>query len=524
MSPVDTPSARRARRRVRERELGALPERPTVAGAFVPDRPVGAYDQIEVIRAAVAGAGVPDPRARDDAARFLVHLLTTAALDSDGSVPVPSKLIERRFRRLDWRALEEAGVVDVGPYDRVRRRCREFRPADDVRRAFYEAGPTARRVVQDGLYDVSTGRPTTRRTKSQRRTPSGNALPPLVRAAIDAVGEVPVDVHAIERHLGRLRVRSDEAEPGPARATAEGRYLNDLRCHHAVLTQGARPLDPTEPGGLWAYRPAYRPQRFGRVSQIGGGLQSCSTAMKGVAYPDVHPVDGTPIGNLDLRASQASLLVVLLEEAGVDPAWLRAYVSDPDAKRAAAAYVGVPVATWKECLYALLMGALVATLRQVRWSRGRVAQAIRGAAPPGEFAATYARFLDYTEGLRAVLARWHRWLVGVYVPENARPNNADGKRYVTNECGAKVAVEDLAEGGKPWRLKARLAASLLQGREAALVHTLAASSREHGFRVLSHEHDGLVVAGRVPAEAVEAAAAAARVPLDLVALEAKPFA
>ncbi len=72
-------------------------------------------------------------------------------------------------------------------------------------------------------------------------------------------------------------------------------------------------------------------------------------------------------------------------------------------------------------------------------------------------------------------------------------------------------------------LKARLAAFLLQGREAALMHTLAASADEYGFRVLSHEHDGLVVAGDVPPEAVEAAASAARIPMDLVDLEEKPF-
>lgn len=226
---------------------------------------------------------------------------------------------------------------------------------------------------------------------------------------------------------------------------------------------------------------------------------------------------------MDLRASQAAVLVVLLREAGVDPSWLLAYVSDPRAKRRAAAAVGVPVDVWKTVMYAVLMGARVPAPDRARRSRGEVVGAIREAVGPTEFAATYRRFLDHTAGLRAALAEWHRWLVDVYVPGNAVRNNADGKRYLTNEVGAKVAVEDLAAGGRGWQLRARLAAFLLQGREAALVHTLAASSGRYGFRVLSHEHDGLVVAGGVPPEAVEAAAAAARLPLDLVALEAKPF-
>ena len=229
------------------------------------------------------------------------------------------------------------------------------------------------------------------------------------------------------------------------------------------------------------------------------------------------------VQNLDLAASQARILIVLLREAGVDPGWLVAYGENPRAKHDAAEHVGVSVAAWKTALYAMLMGGRVPSVRQARWSRGEVVEAIREAVPPEEFAATYRRFLGYTAELRATLAEWHRWLVEVYVPENARLNNADGKSYLTNEVGAKVAVEDLREPGKLWKLKARLAAFLLQGREAALIHTLAASSSEYGFRVLSHEHDGLVVAGDVPPEAVEAAARAARIPMELVDLVAKPF-
>lgn len=235
------------------------------------------------------------------------------------------------------------------------------------------------------------------------------------------------------------------------------------------------------------------------------------------------PRPPVPVRNLDLRSSQARILVVLLREAGVDPSWLVAYGANPRAKYDAAESIGIPVGIWKSCLYAVLMGARTPALARAGRSKGEAVEAIRGAVGPDEFAATYARFLRYTTGLRAGLAEWHAWLVDVWVPENARLNNVDRKRYVTNEVGTKVAVEDLAEPGRPWKLKSRLAAFLLQGREAALMHRLAASAEEYGFRVLSLEHDGLVVAGDVPPEAVEAAARAARIPMDLVSLEEKPF-
>lgn len=291
MEPLDTRAARRVRRRRQRRTLGALQTRSEPTRAFVADFVPGTYDQGEVVRAALADIPIANPKAASKAERFLIHVLTAAGREGDPYVPVPSKLIEKEWRGLDWRSILEAGVVGVRPYNRLARRSREFAVTPRVAFDFYEAGPTAERVVQDGLYDLTTGRPTTRRVKSDRRTPSGNAWPAMIRAAIDAVGEVPVDVVRIEReHLPQLRALMNGAEPGPDRVSAEGRYLNDLRCLQAVLTQGARPLDPEDPDGLWVYRPAYRPQRFGRLSQKGGGLQSCSKEMKDVAYPETYPL------------------------------------------------------------------------------------------------------------------------------------------------------------------------------------------------------------------------------------------
>ena len=86
-----------------------------------------------------------------------------------------------------------------------------------------------------------------------------------------------------------------------------------------------------------------------------------------------------------------------------------------------------------------------------------------------------------------------------------------------------MAVEDVADERAPYVLKARLAAFLLQGREAAFTHALTASSDKYGFRVISHEHDGVVVIGTVPEAAVDEAADAARLPDDLVDFVAKPF-
>jgi hypothetical protein len=424
----------------------------------------------------------------------------------------------------------------VRPYDRLGSSSREFRVSPEHWRAFLEAGHAALvgshgRTVdargeasRKGLGErvsLHTGNTSVRQVRSTRTTASRNELPSLVRAAIDAVGPSPFNPVAIGEHLDQLRRLADAQSAGREQQRVLARYLNDVACFEAVLRQGAAPIEvvaPREDGDLWAYQPAYRMGYTGRIAQKGGGLQSCSRAMKTAAYTGVPD-----LVNLDLKSSQARILIVLMEEAGIEPAWLRDYGERVDAKHEAAGRIGVTVDTWKECLYALLMGARVPGPNQVAYSEGTLVTSILNDVGHAAFDDTYARFLEHTAALRDDLGHWHEHLVTDFIVGHGRRNNVDGKTYVENEVGAVVAVEDLNEDGTRYTLKARLAAFLLQGREAAFTHRLAASSASHGFRVISHEHDGVVVIGTVPASVVDAAAAQARLPRDLVELVDKPF-
>ena len=449
---------------------------------------------------------------------FLLYVLA-ATLDSarrqdEWGHAVAAVLIKRLFRRAEVSRLISEGRLEASGYSEAKGECREFRVAPHVLREFAEAGLTASTLVTGGLVDLSDGRRTTRRVKSVRTGPSGNALARLVRAAIDATGISVFNPASIGVHLDGLRRAVDAETTGRARTAAVARYITDLLCFQAVLAQGAQPVDAAEPGGLWTYRPAYRPQTFGRLSQIGGALQSCSRPMKEAAYAGVPD-----FRNYDLKASQAQILIVLLGEAGIDASWLEEYAVA--GKAAAAAYVGVPVDVWKNLLYATLMGARIPSVGQLPHSDGAIAKAIREGVRLADAHATYGRFLAYTEGLRTALQTWHEWLGTEFVATCGRRNNIDGQIYLTNEVGAKVAVSALS--AKPYRRRAQLAACLLQGREAAFVHALAASSAEFGFVVQSHEHDGLAVRGEIPALAVERAAVVARLPLSRVSLVEKPF-
>lgn len=505
-------------------------------------------------------AAVASPATRQQTRAFFLYVMTArrfapvtlagedvdeaSALGiADSFVPISSLFIRRYFRDAEWEFLLDAGFIEVKEHSIARGLCREYRVPLDVRRRYAEAGLTPdTATTRFRLYNVVEGKPTKRRSKSVRTGRGNNALPRPIRRAMDAVGPAVINLPAIWRHVAEMKAIADATPMGPDWATANGRYVNDLLCAQAVHAQSARPLDKDAPDGLWIYEPAMTAQAFGRLGQVDGGLQSCTREMKVAAYsgvPDFH--------NYDLRASQAMILLVLLAEAGIDGSWLERYAVE--GKASAAAHVGLPVDTWKKALYAVLMGASVPSEDQARllplsrevgvmtasqgrarrarklysfaFSRGTVTESILGAVGPDEFVATYKRFLDYTAGLRIALKEWYGWLEREFVRARGRVSNLDGLTYITNAVGSKVAVEDL--GRSRTQRRGRLVAFVLQGREAAFVHALAASSKDFGFVVLSHEHDGLAVQGEIRAEAVARAAAEADLPLGRLILEEKSF-
>ena len=52
-----------------------------------------------------------------------------------------------------------------------------------------------------------------------------------------------------------------------------------------------------------------------------------------------------------------------------------------------------------------------------------------------------------------------------------------------------------------WREEARVAAHILQGKEAAFIHYITAFSGDD-FTVVSNQHDGLIIEGTIPMELI----------------------
>ena len=501
---------------------------------FVQSRATGTAGQKRVID--VAAAGLPE-----DTRAFLAHLVasTLAAIVGlvmarrDGhafaapSVPIPNAVIRENFRSAAWPELVSRGILSVTEPDRGAKLCREYQLSEAFLDEYIAAGPTADRIEAGGLVDLVTGNPTARRERTRWSGPSNNGWPELLERAARAVGPSVFNPDAAEARLAWHDRAVADAVDDRERDAAVRRRRVDTMCYDAVYRQGVRPAVEADVGGelpagvrLWAYTPVLQPQAFGRLTEVGGGLQSCSRPLKAAAR------EGVPGAlNYDLSSSQPRLAAFDMRAAGLVSEWLEAYLVRPEAKAESASEIGVPVKVWKKTISGMVMGAWIPAPDRAAESGGAVAKAIMEAVGPDLFAPTYERFYAHTAALRADLAPWLDHLVRVWAPANSKVSNLGGARktYVCNAAGARVALEDLSPSGRDHELKSKLAAFVLQGWEAAVIHRIAAGHAAHGFTVMSPEHDGLLVMGAIPDELVAAAAAAAGVPQEAVVLDLKPL-
>ena len=280
-------------------------------------------------------------------------------------------------------------------------------------------------------------------------------------------------------HLSRLRKKGEEV-PEELR-TAESRfsrYQNDAKAIEILKHQETR----REGDFLW-YKPAIGVQRFGRLSERGVALQSCSRPMKRALTYRCEYL------NVDLSAAHDRWLPEMMREAGFDPSWMEWYLELDQKKTYAAKQVGIERRTWKAVLKSIYNGASVdAKGKDVRKdlekdSRpGAVEDKVRrlkelfcahGGAP---FHTEVRAFVDWQAT---------EWL------EDAQ-YDANGKKYIKNAVGQTLCVSDLMDH----KLKTSLTAFRLQGREQKLIMTLSQRLRAGGYTVASNQHDGLLIDAR----------------------------
>ena len=447
-----------------------------------------------------------------DSFKLVAHIISCQLYnykeENEGYVPIPFSVRKLFCKEAKVDNLVERGVVEKLVIDEEGRTysvefniCTNYRVREDIIEAFMKLEDmSAAEYMKATKVNLFDGKRCRAINKSKVVDYNNNRYPDIIVNAIQCINSCTFELAPVEGHIGNLKHDMLGAEAVYGKDSAEykkarGRYYNDNACLKNALNQNAEEILP----GFYSFIPNYTVSDPGRIHTF---MQNASREMKEAAFSNVDNLK-----NYDLRSSQAIGLIQQFEIAGLDTTWLENYRDDKQAKYNYACKVGISVDTWKKCLCALLMGGYVPK-KYSNESKADILGYLLEEAQGDIIKATeyLSKFSEEIKPLKVELDKWHEWLITTYV--NKIGTYAAGKLYLTNPTGRKLCIDDLPRGRHIWKRKAKLAAFVLQGQEAAFIHHLTALSLQYDYKVLQNEHDGLITVGDVPSDAVQKAASA----------------
>ncbi|MBO1065149.1 MULTISPECIES: hypothetical protein [Nostocales] len=483
---------------------------------------------------------------------FFVHLynstLVSLSRKEEGWVPVSFKLMQQEWGqkvKLDIDGLiakELIEVKNIGTYTTVdghlvsqtyskqKHICREFRIHLSILAMLISSGVnTLEEAKSSKYYDLISGKliNTLKEVRYPKKSDKGTDHPELILDAQELIKLCRVNIVAIKSHIDRL---SDVADGLFGGGTIRDNKVLALDSHayQHILSHTVN-----EHGDFVDYKVMFSekgPQMSGRITEAGVGMQNCSRAMKQAGF------SGIPnLKNYDLKSSQVWGLIQWFEDANddaqwkdkIDTTWLTNYL-DQD-KQVFADMVGVSKDRWKECFLALVMGAFMIEKVTVEdFAPTKALKKVNGewvetdAAPSralfncfyeeangdAELAMSYyKKFFGVVRPLKVSIDNWQEWLIQRYLKKNSVYPR--GSHRVYNRTGVFFNLDDYKNTKGEWvnsnTLKRKLSAFFLQGSEAGFIHNLTKLGPVYGFQTLNNQHDGLVVIGEIPQEAVDIA-------------------
>ncbi len=465
--------------------------------------------------------------ANNDSYKFVAHILSCQLHrykeEREGYVPVPYTVRKRFCQAAEIEELVKKRIIEKLIVDETNDYtysvelgvCTSYKVQDDILDEFIglEALSAAEYMAATKV-NLFTGNRCRAINKSQVKDKNNNEYPELIVKAIQCIKSCIFELAPVEKHIDYLRTEMTKAKnlygkDSDEYKKARGQYFNDNACFKNALNQN--PVENFLPG-FYSFTPAYNISVSGRIHTL---MQNASRTMKDAAFKNVKN-----LRNYDLRSSQAIGLIQQFERAGLDTTWLENYKNERQAKHCYATEIGINVDTWKKCLCALLMGGYLPKKCSENSQADLIRYLVEEAQGDYFKAAEYlSKLTEAIKPLKIELDKWHEWLLDTYVPKIG--NYAAGKLYLTNPTGRNLCIDELPKGKNIWQRKARVAAFVLQGQEAAFIHHLTVLSRQYSYNVIQNEHDGLVTIGAIPDEAVSKAAVAAG--MKYAVLDEKPF-
>jgi hypothetical protein len=442
------------------------------------------------------------------AERFLfLHLLgkskqaSYSAAGKDEWTTVPAKTLEQRMGAPYhstchvWRDSDLVEAYDEGfyvpPNDDVHPRAREYRIPDAVVEKWNKLGDRSKR------YWLHTEEPERTHQEAPLRTDlsdeNNNALPELLPELVDRALRVlqdadhPIRTAPIKDAIERLSGR-DSQEAGAQKVGLQF----DLETIERQTTASEDTISYLQN--------AYEMTFGGRIFFKNGGPQGLMGAVKARAYD----IEG--LRNCDIKSCHTTGLRQVadkLQRVGIAvdlSAWKEYPGKDVIANR-----TGLPRSLVKVTEHAIKYGAYLP--KSIAQAEAVFADT---SIDPGqlqlvEAARKYAEDPDEALGkLHDVFADMRRVIKEIadaLLNEYYDATNRGG--YMHNACGVSFNRRDYDEGHER---QTKVMAWMLQGLEAAFIHSLTILSAENDeFDVVANEHDGLIMKGKIPQEAIEVA-------------------
>ena len=466
------------------------------------------------------------PWANEDSLKLVAHIISCQLhkyiAGNEGYVPVPYVVKKRFCKKADVQNLVNKCIIERLIIDEEKgysysaefHVCTSYRVVENIVERFIELQDIcAAEYMAATKVNLFNGKRCRAINKSKFYDRNKHPYPKLIVESIKCIPECIFELAPVEKHINDLKISMVKSKFISGKDSIEykkarGRFYNDSTCLKKALNQDITEVFP----GFYSYTPNYTVSSTGRIHTF---MQNASRKMKQKAFINVKN-----LRNYDLRSSQVIGLIQQFKLAELDTTWLENYKENKQAKYEYSAEIEISVDTWKQCLCALLMGGYVPTKGQ-KTNNAKIWEYLMEEAS-GNFAlaANYlCKFSDVVSPLQKEITKWHEWLLSTYVKKIG--NYAAGKLYVSNPTGTRICINDLPKGKDIWQRKAKIAAFVLQGQEAAFIHHLTIMSLQYDYKVIQNEMDGVITVGTIPNEAVLQASGYAG--MTYASLEEKPF-
>ncbi len=444
--------------------------------------------------------------------------------DSEGWTPIASKLIEKKLNGADWKKLYERDLIEVSSYSKQQGRSREFRVRPDWFFKIQRMRPwTTTDILAAEYYNLCNGQSLKRKNPTKTKYYDSNRNPIFVgyqKKAVKLIKPCKVNRKQVDDLLERRKL---EVDLGLCSVKEELRYIHDLRCWEGIV----RRMTSIE-GDFLIYESAWDSQDSCRITELDGGLQNASRELKEAMIKDTGYI------NLDLKSSQVYGAKTELSKFGIDTSWFDYY--QVAGKQKLAANIGISVDCWKGLLCSILMGGFPEINKKgeliaknmdelikykcvrkyvcpevgidVVWDveNNRYSYLVPNPDNPYRDSRVFEIVKNVIKECRTLIdgiKQWHDKLFDAYVANTGNnkarfiaTNKADGRLNVSQYVTKRKHKYHLSNEGKR-----KLAAHILQGKEAAFIHYITAFSGED-FTVVSNQHDGLIIEGTIPMELI----------------------